>query len=158
MNARTSISQSQRWMHETIVERDLSTHFNGDMLNCRVEGSLAIECLTFILRSNEDYRKVSFYSAHGKFVLRWFLWFLTSNFGGSQGIDFKDFRLQRKTLLLFYWFFFTVIKVFGLQRKALLLSSGFCFPIIIISLTPYFKNAWTDFHEIFWVSGYWFKL
>ena len=34
---------------------------------------------------------------------------------------FRAFRLQRRTLLLFYWFFFTIVKVFLLQRKTLLL-------------------------------------
>ena len=69
----------------------------------------------------------------------------------------KVFRLQRKTLLLFFGFFFPIIiKVFRLQRKTLLLFFGFFFPIIIIILlTRFLRDAWTDFHEIFRDGRYW---
>ena len=50
-------------------------------------------------------------------------------------IIIKVFRLQRKTLLLFFGFFFPIIiiiiKVFRFQRKTLLFLLGFFFPIII---------------------------
>ena len=62
----------------------------------------------------------------------------------------KVFRLQRKTLLLFFGFCFPIIKVFRLQWKTLLLFFGFFFPIIIFNfLTRFLPNTWTDFHEIF---------
>ena len=68
--------------------------------------------------------------------------------------------MKRKTLLLFFGFFFFIIKVFRFQRKTLLLFFGLFFFIIIISffLTRFLRNVWTDFHEIFRDGVYWFSL
>ena len=68
--------------------------------------------------------------------------------------------------MLFFGFFFfiiiiIIIKVFRFQRKTLLLFFGFFFFIIIIIifllLTPFLKNAWMDFHEIFREGEHWFR-
>ena len=54
----------------------------------------------------------------------------------------KVFRFQRKTLLLFFGFFFFIIIIIIII-------------IIFLLLTPFLKNAWTDFHEIFRDGVYW---
>ena len=50
----------------------------------------------------------------------------------------KVFRLQRKTLLLFFGFFFPIIKVFRLTTEDLIVIVLFLFIIIIIIFFPIF--------------------
>ena len=70
-------------------------------------------------------------------------------------IIIKVFRLQRKTLLLFFGFFFPIIiKVFRFQRKTFLLFYCFFFSIIILFSYRFCtkhssKTAQTILHEIF---------
>ena len=61
-------------------------------------------------------------------------------------IIIKVFRLQRKTLLLFFGFFFPIIiKVFRFQRKTLLLFYCFFFSIIIFFFS--YRFCPEDFSE-----------
>ena len=83
----------------------------------------------------------------------------SSVFNGRPYSDYivKVFRLQRKTLLLFFGFCFPIIiiKVFRFQRKTLLLLYCFFFSILIIFFflpilfRRFLENDLIDFHEIF---------
>jgi len=104
----------------------------------------------------------------------------TSSLLATRSCLVKVFRFQRKTLLLFYCFFFSIIiKVFrfngrpycyssvsfSLLRSSVSNGRPYCYSSVSFSLllfffflTRFLQNAWTDFHEIFRDGVYWSSL
>ena len=74
-----------------------STQFNGDMLNCRLKGSLVLVCLACIWRSNDHYGKVRYYLSQVNL----------------SSYNFYDFFL----LSFFFWIFLTLFLYFILKYK-----------------------------------------